>query len=71
MNRDVLKGQWKQLKGEVRRQWGELTDDEVDRLEGNTEKLAGLLQERYGWGREDAERRIDQWLSTTTARSQP
>jgi uncharacterized protein YjbJ (UPF0337 family) len=71
MNRDVLKGQWKQLKGEIQRQWGELTDDEVDRLEGNAEKLAGLLQERYGWGREDAERRIDQWLSATIARSQP
>jgi uncharacterized protein YjbJ (UPF0337 family) len=71
MNRDILKGQWKQLKGEVRRQWGQLTDDEIDRVEGNAEKLAGVLQERYGWGREDAERRIDEWLSTRTARSEP
>lgn len=46
MNADVLKGQWKQLKGEVKRQWGKLTDDEIDQLEGNAEKLSGLLQER-------------------------
>jgi uncharacterized protein YjbJ (UPF0337 family) len=70
MNRDVFKGQWKQLKGEVQRQWGELTDDEVDRIEGDAEKLTGILQERYGWAREDAEQRIDLWLSERIARSQ-
>jgi uncharacterized protein YjbJ (UPF0337 family) len=70
MNRDVIKGQWKQLKGELQQEWGELTNDEVDRIEGDAEKLSGILQERYGWARNDAEQRIDRWLSTRTARSQ-
>jgi uncharacterized protein YjbJ (UPF0337 family) len=70
MNRDVIKGQWKQLKGELQQEWGELTHDEVDRIEGDAEKLSGILQERYGWARNDAEQRIDRWLSTRTARSQ-
>jgi uncharacterized protein YjbJ (UPF0337 family) len=62
MNRDVLKGQWLQLKGKMREQWGNLTDDDVDRLQGNAEMLIGKLQERYGWSREQAERDLDQWL---------
>ena len=69
MNTDVLRGQWKQLKGEVQRQWGKLTNDEVDLIEGHAEKLSGLLQERYGYGREEAERRIDEWLVQRTTRS--
>lgn len=72
MNADVLKGQWKQLKGEVKRQWGKLTDDEIDQLEGNAEKLSGLLQERYGYSRDEAERRLDEWLAAQrTTRAPP
>lgn len=72
MNADVLKGQWKQLKGEVKRQWGKLTDDEIDQLEGNAEKLSGLLQERYGYSRDEAERRLDEWLAAQrTTRATP
>lgn len=56
MNKDVLKGKWLQLKGEARRQWGMLTDDDLDQIEGNAEKMVGKLQERYGYGREEAER---------------
>ena len=52
MNRDTLKGQWTQLKGQVRKQWGKLTDDEVDQIQGDTEILMGKLQERYGYSRE-------------------
>ena len=70
MNRDVIRGQWKQLKGELQQEWGELMNDDLDRIEGDAEKLAGVLQERYGWAREDAEQRIDRWLAARIARSQ-
>lgn len=62
MNRDTLKGQWTQLKGKVREQWGKLTDDELDQIQGNTEMLLGKLQERYGRSREEAEKELDRWL---------
>jgi uncharacterized protein YjbJ (UPF0337 family) len=58
MNRDVLAGKWKQLKGEIRNRWGRLTDDELDPVGGNAEKLVGLIQERYGVAREEAEREL-------------
>ncbi len=54
MNNDVLKGKWLQMKGEVRRQWGKLTDDDVAQIEGSSEKLIGKLQERYGYARDQA-----------------
>jgi len=62
MNRDTLKGQWLQLKGKIRQQWGKLTDDEIDQMQGNTEMLIGKLQERYGYEREKAEQEVDRWL---------
>ena len=62
MNRDVLKGKWHQLKGEVKAQWGKLTDDDLDRVEGDAEKLIGRLQERYGYARLDAQREVNAFL---------
>lgn len=63
MNRDTLKGQWMQLKGKVRQQWGKLTDDEVDQMQGNAEMLIGKIQERYGYERAQAEREVERWLN--------
>jgi uncharacterized protein YjbJ (UPF0337 family) len=62
MNQDVLKGKWLQMKGEVRRQWGKLTDDDLDQIQGNAELMAGKLQERYGWGRDEAQREVDAFM---------
>jgi uncharacterized protein YjbJ (UPF0337 family) len=62
MNQDVLKGKWMQLKGEVRTQWGKLTNDDVDQIEGNGEKLMGKLQERYGYARERAQEEYDRFV---------
>ena len=62
MNNDVLKGKWMQMKGEVRRQWGKLTDDDVAQIEGSSEKLIGKLQERYGYARDQAQRQYDAWV---------
>jgi uncharacterized protein YjbJ (UPF0337 family) len=61
MNRDTFKGQWMQLKGQLRRQWGKLTDDDVDQIQGNAEIMIGKLQERYGYSREQAEREWERW----------
>lgn len=62
MNSDVLKGKWQQLKGEARIQWGRLTDDDLDQIQGNAEKLAGKLQERYGYAQEQAKNEVDEFL---------
>jgi uncharacterized protein YjbJ (UPF0337 family) len=65
MNRDTLKGQWKQLSGSVRKQWGKLTDDDIAQINGDREILLGKLQELYGRGREQAEQELDEWLDRT------
>jgi len=67
MNEDTLKGQWTQIKGRVREQWGKLTDDDITRIEGKSEQLVGRLQERYGWAKEDAQREVDDWMRTQSS----
>jgi uncharacterized protein YjbJ (UPF0337 family) len=62
-NQDILQGKWHELKGQVKQQWGKLTDDDVTRLSGKTEELAGVLQQRYGYGKAQAEIEINQWIS--------
>ncbi len=64
MNWDRIEGNWKQLKGRARAEWGKLTDDDVDVISGRREQLVGKLQERYGIARDDAERRADSWIQT-------
>jgi len=61
MNWDRIEGNWKQIKGEARRQWGKLTDDDFDIAAGNRQKLAGRIQERYGMAKDEAERAVDAW----------
>jgi uncharacterized protein YjbJ (UPF0337 family) len=68
MNRNVLEGKWMQLKGAVREKWGDLTDDDLDMIAGKREKLAGVLQERYGYTQMEAEREIDDFLTNWDAR---
>jgi uncharacterized protein YjbJ (UPF0337 family) len=62
MNEDILLGKWNQLKGEVRQAWGRLTDDDVQRIEGSREKLSGILQERYGYTKDQALENIANFL---------
>ena len=61
MNTDTLKGQWHQVKGEAKVRWGKLTDNDLDQIAGNTEKLVGLVQERYGYERERAEKEVKEF----------
>lgn len=63
MNRDILSGNWKQLKGKVQAQWGKLTDDDLDMIEGRQTELVGRLQERYGLAREEAQKQVDAFLT--------
>lgn len=62
MNWDRIEGNWKQIKGKAIAQWGELTDDELDRINGRREELIGLVQERYGRAKDAAEREVDDWM---------
>lgn len=61
MNWDQIKGKWVQMKGKVKEQWGDLTDDDVERAAGNRDQLVGRIQEKYGVAREEAERQVDDW----------
>jgi uncharacterized protein YjbJ (UPF0337 family) len=61
MNWDQIEGNWKQLKGNARTQWGKLTDDDLEVVAGKREKLAGLLQERYGIAKDAAEKQVKDW----------
>jgi uncharacterized protein YjbJ (UPF0337 family) len=58
MNEDIIQGKWKQLKGEAKRQWGKLTDDDLDIAEGNRDYLVGKIQERTGKARDEIEREV-------------
>jgi uncharacterized protein YjbJ (UPF0337 family) len=62
MNEDTLKGQWLQLKGKARQQWGKLTDDDLDQVQGKTEQLVGKVRERYGIAQDEAKRQVDDWV---------
>ncbi|PYT18560.1 MAG: general stress protein CsbD [Acidobacteria bacterium] len=62
MNWDQVQGKWKQFKGSAKQQWGKLTDDDLDFINGKREALIGKLQERYGIAREEAQKRADEWV---------
>ena len=60
-----VKGNWKHLREPAKRNWAELTDDDLDEIQGERERLEGILQERYGRiRREEAEREVDQWMES-------
>ncbi len=56
-----IQGNWKQLTGSMRQQWGKLTDDDVTEAKGDREKLAGKIQEHYGITQQEANQQIDEW----------
>ena len=62
MNRDVIKGNWKQIRGRARVWWGKLTDDDLDVIDGNRDQLIGKLQERYGYTKERAAQEVNKRL---------
>lgn len=63
MNWDRIEGTWKEYKGKARETWGDLTDDEFDRVAGKRDQMVGLVQQKYGKAKDDAEREVDSWFS--------
>ena len=63
MNWDRIEGNWKQLKGKAKVQWGKLTDDQLDVIAGKREQLVGQVQEQYGIGKEEAEKQVELFAS--------
>ena len=63
MNEDILKGQWKQIRGQIKEWWGVLTDDDLDKINGRRDRLIGLLQQKYGFTKEQATRELDDHLA--------
>lgn len=64
MNNDILEGKWKQMKGAVQAKWGDISDDEFDRIQGNRERLIGLVQEKYGKRKDEVKKEVDDYLRT-------
>jgi uncharacterized protein YjbJ (UPF0337 family) len=63
MNKDIVQGHWKEIKGKVKQQWGNLTDDDVARMRGTREELRGLIQQKYGYEKDRVEKEIDNFLN--------
>lgn len=63
MNWTQVEGKWDQVKGDMRRQWGKLTDDDLAQAKGSREKVVGKIKERYGIEKEAAEKQLDDWLT--------
>jgi uncharacterized protein YjbJ (UPF0337 family) len=62
MNQDIISGKWKEIKGKIHQQWGEITDDDVAKMKGTQEELQGLLQKKCGYQREAAEQEINNFV---------
>jgi uncharacterized protein YjbJ (UPF0337 family) len=62
MDWNRVEGNWKQLKGKIKEQWGHLTDDDLDKIAGQREQLEGKIQERYGIGKDMVRKDVDDWL---------
>jgi len=75
MNKDIVEGKWKQIRGEAKAWWGKLSDDDLDRAAGKIDVLAGLLQEKYGYSRQRAadeiEKRVTEFESNVNRKTEP
>jgi uncharacterized protein YjbJ (UPF0337 family) len=59
MNDDVFKGQWRQIRGKAKEWWGNLTDDDLDKINGRLDQMVGKLQERYGYSKDKANSEVE------------
>ncbi len=64
MNWDRIEGNWKTFKGQVQQRWGDLTNDDLDKINGKRTELVGKIQNRYGIARDEAERQVDDWYGS-------
>jgi uncharacterized protein YjbJ (UPF0337 family) len=63
INKDVIEGNWKEISGNLKQQWGKLTDDDLMRVNGSFESLGGILQQKYGYHQEEAKREVESFLN--------
>ena len=61
MNWDQIAGSWKEMKGRAKEKWGELTNDDLDVIEGKRDQMVGLIQRKYGYAKEKAEHEVESW----------
>jgi uncharacterized protein YjbJ (UPF0337 family) len=62
MNKDIVKGRWKEIKGMVKQKWGKFTEDDITRMQGTYDELAGSLQKKYGYQKDQAEKELNAFL---------
>lgn len=67
MNKNIIEGNWEQLKGDIQKTWGKLTDDQMDQIEGSRKKLVGFLQENYGIMEDEAEKQVSEYEQSKAA----
>ena len=70
MNKDQFKGKWTQFKGELKKQWGKFTDDDLLQIEGDYQKFQGTLQAKYGDRKEEVSRWADDWFKRHEAEAE-
>ncbi|WP_435234387.1 CsbD family protein [Psychromonas sp. PT13] len=63
MNNDMIKGQWKQVSGTLKENWGKLTDDDLQEIDGSLEKFQGKMQEKYGMAKDEAQQEFEKLMS--------
>ena len=71
MNKDIFEGKFKEISGEIKKKWGDLTDDDIRKTEGNAQALAGVLQQKMGRSKEEAERDVSDVLNTLERKFSP
>ncbi len=71
INENIIKGQWKEIKGEIQKKWGQLTNDDLDRVQGDVKALEGLMQKKLGFQQEHARTELSSFLERWTSKSDP
>ena len=64
MDWDRIEGNWKQFSGKVKEKWGQLTDDDLTKINGRRDQLEGIIQQRYGYAKDQARDEVDRWSKT-------
>jgi uncharacterized protein YjbJ (UPF0337 family) len=69
MNKDIIEGKWKEMRGQIKEWWGKLTDDDLDQADGNADQIVGLIQQKYGYTRQRAEEEFNRRIKDVKAKA--